>query len=225
MSTHKLSVPKRTIFGSRKLHRLYKIIMANRKLSIAIMAIVTPLVSILITSDGLASNYFVELRKMLTATPFGKKIAELFQQLVDVVLRMLGIGIQVGDVVEVRESFKDETFLEKDTSRDPIGLPSTDQTYAIFQEHEFIVYRIRNRTVQLIKLNKLTTADKTKKSPTHLTKEDVKKMSLFTAIEYPLLCNKEAYKNPHIKQPNPDIPFGFPIDHFKKTSDTQLDAS
>ena len=106
---------KRTILGSRKRHLLYKTIMANKKLSIAIMAIVVPLVGLLVTSKGLPTNYFVGLRKILTQTSFGKKIAEWFQQLVDTILRMLGIGIRVGGVVKVRESCEDHTFLQKHT--------------------------------------------------------------------------------------------------------------
>jgi hypothetical protein len=213
MPSRTVSNRKRTIFGSRKLHRLYKTIMANKKLSVAIMAIITPLVGILVTSKGLPTDYFVELRKMLTATPVGKQVADWLQQLVDALLRTLGIGIQVGDVVKVRESCEGDTFLEKNTYQNS---PDKDRTYdKKFMAFEFIVYRIRKRKIQLIEHD-----DNTK----NLTRENVKEMSSRTLSEnnYHILNNKEMYDTP--KCINPHVPFGFSIDDFEKTSDTQLDS-
>ena len=215
MPSRTVSNRKRTILGSRKLHRLYKTIMANKKLSIAIMAIVAPLVGLLVTSKGLPTNYFVGLRKILTQTSFGKKIAEWFQQLVDAILRMLGIGIRVGDVVKVRESCEDETFLEKESSRDPTGtLPNVDKTYnnRNMINKEYIVYKIgRRHTIQWIEYNDQS------ENP---TVEQVKKLSCkHDTINF--ILNINVYGDSLIR-PDPHIPFNFPIEHFEKT-ETRLD--
>lgn len=145
-----------------------------------------------------------------------KQVADWLQQLVDALLRTLGIGIQVGDVVKVRESCKGDTFLKKQTYQ---TFPDKDITYdEEIMALEFIVYRIRKRKIQLIVHN-----DKTK----NLTRENVNEMSSRSSRtlfknHYDLIVNENIYDTDQCI--NPSVPFGFSIDDFEKTSDTQLDS-
>ena len=229
MPAHTVSNRKKTIMGSRRLHRVYRKIMNNKALTVALMAIVAPLVGLLMTSKGMPTSHYEELRKALAKLPFGRFLAKLIQQLVDVVRRLLGFGICEGDVVKIRDmnevAIRENSITLKDGGR----VPDTDMTYkaliAILQgnldsysfdnineESEFMVYRIRKRQLQLIfvdeEVKKYSVDELKEMSVTKLAKN---KIDLITRV----CCLDNTT--------NPQIPMEFPQEHFEK-SDFKLDV-
>lgn len=253
MPAHTVSNRKKTILGSRKLHRVYRKIMSNKALTVALMAIVAPLVGLLMTSKGMPTPHYEELRKMLTKLPFGKFLGKLIQQLVDVVRRIVGIGIRQGDVVQLRDTAEDNTCIRKKSLEYANGdcLPlkdvSCEEILQILPGAEFVVYRIRNRQLQLI----IIPPDETeKKKVTQYSVEELTEMSYaklkengIPLITYHALANviSECIKHNSSSDmtiqtlfgdtaleadtvKKKDVPYGFTQENFER-ADFQLDLT
>ena len=251
MPAHTVSNRKKTIMGSRRLHRVYRNIMNNKALTVALMAIVAPLVGLLMTSKGMPTSHYEELRKALAKLPFGRFLAKLIQQLVDVVRRLLGFGICEGDVVKIRDM--DEVAIRTkslavivDGNHHKIPQEDDDpatykesfigkfeyegKTCTLNEESEFIVYRIRRRELQLILCDavaKQYSIDELKGfSVTTLKK---KRITLITNAFVLFVCKRLLAQEEESTLPedtccsNPDTPYGFPQEHFEK-SDFKLDV-
>ena len=215
MPAHTVSNRKKTIMGSRRLHRVYRKIMNNKALTVALMAIVAPLVGLLMTSKGMPTSHYEELRKALAKLPFGRFLAKLIQQLVDVVRRLLGVGICEGDVVKIRDV--DEVAIRENSITVDGGgrLPDTDKTYkSLFgdDETEFMVYRIRKRQLQLIFVD-----EEVKK----YSVDELKEMSVTTLKENQIKLLERG--SIFSKAKKPEYPLEFPQEHFEK-SDFKLDV-
>lgn len=223
MPAHTISNRKKTIMGSRRIHRVYRKVMNNKAMTVVLMAIVAPLVGLLMTSKGMPTPHYKVLRKMLMKLPFGNFLGKLLQQLVDVARRLLGIGIREGDVVQLldKNDIGNKIAVRKLTFEN--GLPEEDTTYTEFNEevkaehgfdifsNKYVVYRIRNRKLQLVPCH-----DAIKKysgeEVTKLTLTELDKITKSNGAEVTVFTNPDGK------------PFAFPQEHFKK-ADFQLDLT
>lgn len=220
MPAHTVSNRKKTIMGSRRLHRVYRKIMNNKALTVALMAIVAPLVGLLMTSKGMPTSHYEELRKALAKLPFGRFLAKLIQQLVDVVRRLLGFGICEGDVVKIRDV--DEVAIRENsiTLEGGARVPQRDTKYTdihMGEDDQFIVYRIRKRELQLIR----HVGNATKYSV-----DELKEMSVQSLLDRKIriICQgDDDVKFNGTPVMHPLYPLGFPQEHFEK-SDFKLDV-
>jgi hypothetical protein len=83
----------------------------NMAISAAIFATVMAIVGLFVTSKGAPLSGWTTLRNVLTKTPPGRILANLFQKLIDLVCSLLGIGIYPGCIVEFKD--EDKTIFEK----------------------------------------------------------------------------------------------------------------
>ena len=203
------------MMGSRRLHQVYRKIMNNKAMTVVLISIVAPLVGLLMTSKGMPTPHYKAMRKMLMKLPIGNFLGKLIQQLVDVARRLLGIGIREGDVVQL---------LDEDDIGDKIAIrkhafatnkPMEDMTWTEFKEErqginifeaKYVVYRIRNRKLQLI-LRSGTAIDK-------YSGEEVTKLSV----------SKIKSEGFELLSDNNDRPVGFTQEHFKR-AEFQLDLT
>lgn len=203
---------------SRRLHSVYRKIMNNKAMTVVLISIVAPLVGLLMTSKGMPTPHYKAMRKMLMKLPFGNFLGKLIQQLVDVARRLLGIGIREGDVVQLRaeDDIGDKIAIRKHALA--TNTPMEDMTWTEYNKKEelrnninifeakYVVYRIRNRKLQLI-LWPGTAIDK-------YSGEEVTKLSVSK-------IKSEGFK---LLSDNNDRPLGFTQEHFKR-ADFQLDLT
>lgn len=196
-----------TILGSQKLHNLYKKATANgrnKAIVAGIMTAVLGIAALFISSKGAYLESWTRMRGVLTDIPGGNKLGSLVQKLLDLVLRLLGIGVSVGSVVVPRDV--DAVFLKQYAATEPRNkLPTTDQDFhnskkAFGHENKCIVIKINNdRTMHLAKFE----SDSYKKN----NHGDV-------------ITNKDVYGK-KVRDPKPDHPFKWEIDHWKKVPSDQ----
>lgn len=197
-----------TILGSQRLHNLYKKATANgrnKAIVAGIMTAVLGIAALFISSKGAYLESWTRMRGVLTDIPGGNKLGSLVQKLLDLVLRLFGIGVSVGSVVVPRDV--DAVFLKKDAATDPRkGFPSKDKSFdnldknTLGHENKCVVVKINNdRTMHLAKF---------------------KKNSYKKGQNGDVITNKEVYGR-KVKDPKSDHPFKWEIDHWKKVPSDQ----
>ena len=97
-----LSRRKPTLLGSKKLHQLYKKATENNRnkaIVAAVMSAVLGIAALFISSKGGYLDNWTRMRGFLMEIPGGATVANKLQVLLDTILRVLGYGINVNDVV------------------------------------------------------------------------------------------------------------------------------
>lgn len=216
---------KATIMGSHKLHTLYKKAHDNKAITAAVMGVVLSISAMFISSKGGYLESWTTMRDTLKSVPYGNKLANFLQKMMDSILRLFGWGIRVGDVVEPRDV---ETTLVEARSLTISGgqkWPPVDETYDNFFPHrKFIVANIdpHTRTFRAIVYDD----NRDHKSNTKQIAELIKKANEDKKVQNVSLLVRVGHMNsaasPHIIiKPNTYDAVDFNLDHFKKSKQSE----
>ena len=196
---------KPTVLGSHKLHQLCKRASEYKAIVAAVTAFVIGISALFISSKGGYLESWTSMRAALSSVPGGATIASFMQRAMDAFRRLIGWGVNVGDIVEPLD--KDNVMVEKDDFDEDD--PSNDIKYENNVE-KLIVAQIDagERTFNAIKI-----------TPEH----DGKNREAIMKIIKKANKEKKNVQNPLLQRNlNFDIkkdeqnPFDFDLDDFKK---------
>jgi hypothetical protein len=192
-----LSRRKPTLLGSKKLHQLYKKATANNRnkaIVAAVMSAVLGIAALFISSKGGYLDNWTRMRGVLMEIPGGATVANKLQILLDTILRVLGYGVNVNNVVVPKNAnalclvqgaaqIPDEKCPPKDVSiQDVVSKGGQCQVVKINRDSRTMTLRLWDSK-----------------------KQSVRK----------LLTNADVYGR-HVKKPSPNLAFEWSIDQWKK---------
>jgi len=192
-----LSRRKPTLLGSKKLHQLYKKATANNRnkaIVAAVMSAVLGIAALFISSKGGYLDNWTRMRGVLMEIPGGATVANKLQVLLDTILRVLGYGVNVNDVV-VPKNANARCLVQGAAQTPDENCPPKDVSIqsVVSKGSQCIIAKINRNTRTLT-----------------LRKWDPK-----THKPGKLLTNSDVYGS-KVKQPSPNLAFEWSIDQWKK---------
>lgn len=142
---------KPTVLGSHKLHQLCKRASEYKAIVAAVTAFVIGISALFISSKGGYLESWTSMRTALSSVPGGATLASFMQRAMDAFRRLIGWGVNVGDVVEPLD--KDNVMIEQNEFEE--GVPEIDIKYNDQNVDKLIVAQIDagERTFNAIKLD------------------------------------------------------------------------
>lgn len=196
---------KPTVLGSHKLHQLCKRASEYKAIVAAVTAFVIGISALFISSKGGYLESWTSTRAALSSVPGGATLASFMQRAMDAFRRLIGWGVNVGDVVEPLD--KENVMVEKDQfGKDD---PEEDKKYD--QIEKLVVTQIDagERTFNAIVLNPQEHDGKNREAIMKIIqKANKQKKDVAPSL---LMRNRDFGIN---KDKN--NPFDFDLDDFKK---------
>ena len=191
-----LSRRKPTLLGSKKLHQLYKKATANNRnkaIVAAVMSAVLGIAALFISSKGGYLDNWTRMRGVLMEIPGGATVANKLQVLLDTILRVLGYGVNVNDVV-VPKNAKAVCAVKGSAKMPDENCPPKDVSIQDVSKGGHCIIAKINRNTRTLTLRKWD-------PKTHKRGK--------------LLTNSDVYGS-KVKKPSPHLAFEWSIDQWKK---------
>jgi hypothetical protein len=210
-----LSRRKPTLLGSKKLHQLYKKATANgrnKAIVAAMMSAVMGIAALFLSSKGGYLENWSRTRELLMNMPGGTMIANRLQQLLDCILRVLGLGIKAGDIVVCSGNPSRNIVAESHSADNPRNLPPIDVTQMDVLDHpmvrmvDFVIAGGENNRNQRFQVKKVI--NDTRKCTVRLWDSR-------NQAPGPIITNGMVYGQA-VANPPRTAPFEFSIDHWDK---------
>jgi hypothetical protein len=195
---------KPTVLGSHKLHQLCKRASDYKAIVAAVTAFVIGISALFISSKGGYLERWTSMRTALSSVPCGATLASFMQRAMDAFRRLIGWGINVGDVVEPLD--KDNVMIGKGEFGEE--QPNDDVKYEEVEKLVVAQIDAGERTFNAIKLKNEHDGKNREAIMKIIQKANKQKKS----VDDSLLIRNEDYE---IAKDSRN-PFDFKLDDFKK---------
>lgn len=154
--------------GTRKpsrLQSLYKKVTknpVNMAITGAIFATIMSIVGLFVTSKGAPLSNWITTRDLLMKNPVGMMLAPLLQKLIDLVCRLLSIGVYPGCIVEFKDTSKDVIKAKKLSKLYPVKSVTGEALNTETTVEEYIVVAVVGDYLHLKKYDDVVTMENLK---------------------------------------------------------------